>query len=485
MSVDPSPRRNSSPSMIENLEGRMLLSGTTAMAAFTDSAGAGTQLVEPFAVKKATRTTIKTLVTSSTFGASVRIVATVARTTGATIGVGVVTFKSGTTVLGTASVDDNGKAVLNTGKIPVGAVNLTAVFNGTKGLATSASKTLPFSVAKSNTTTTFATTTAATATLGTPVTYVARVQPISPGGGIPTGSVQFLDGATVVATATLNNKGRAVYKSDMLFKGSHAITAKYVGTTGYNTSTTASAKGLTITEGSFTTTSTGLKKSTRVAGTGTRVSKAGDTLVVDYTGYLTNGTKFDSSFNPGREPFVFTLGKNPPAVIAGWEEGFLNAKPGETIALIVPPSLGYGSSPNGNIPANSTLYFIVNVIEFGEPELAVKNGSTNLVHNAPPSAGNGTAFGSVAVNASGPTRTFSLSNNGNDVLNFTANPPVVIGGANAGDFVLTQPVFSNGAATITVQFKPKAKGLRTAFVVIFTNDPDTPQFAINVSGTGA
>jgi hypothetical protein len=88
------------------------------------------------------------------------------------------------------------------------------------------------------------------------------------------------------------------------------------------------------------------------------------------------------------------------------------------------------------------------------------------------------------VNGSGPTRTFALANAGDDVLNFTANPPVVIGGTNPGDFVLTQPVFSNGQATITVQFKPKAQGTRTANVVIFTNDPDTPSFRINVSGTG-
>ena len=94
-------------------------------------------------------------------------------------------------------------------------------------------------------------------------------------------------------------------------------------------------------------------------GTG-EVSKTGDTLTVDYTGTLTDGTKFDSSI--GRAPFSFTLGQN--RVIQGWEIGMLNMKVGEKRRLTIPSSLGYGSSGAGGvIPPNATLIFEVELLK--------------------------------------------------------------------------------------------------------------------------
>ncbi len=86
------------------------------------------------------------------------------------------------------------------------------------------------------------------------------------------------------------------------------------------------------------------------------VAKAGDSVSVNYTGWLQDGTKFDSSLDRG-QTFDFPLGAGN--VIAGWDEGVQGMQVGGTRLLVIPPSLGYGSQANGPIPANSTLVFEV------------------------------------------------------------------------------------------------------------------------------
>jgi FKBP-type peptidyl-prolyl cis-trans isomerase len=95
----------------------------------------------------------------------------------------------------------------------------------------------------------------------------------------------------------------------------------------------------------------------------TQTAKVGDTLVMNYTGRLTDGTVFDSNVDPkfGHvQPFEFTLGAGQ--VIAGWDEGLVGMKVGEKKTLTVPPEKAYGSKANGPIPANSTLIFDVELV---------------------------------------------------------------------------------------------------------------------------
>src|SRR5437867_811248 len=84
---------------------------------------------------------------------------------------------------------------------------------------------------------------------------------------------------------------------------------------------------------------------------------AGKSVSVHYTGWLTNGTKFDSSVDRG-QPFQFTLGARQ--VIQGWDQGVAGMRVGGKRKLTIPPEMGYGArGAGGVIPPNATLVFEV------------------------------------------------------------------------------------------------------------------------------
>ncbi|MDP3032573.1 MAG: FKBP-type peptidyl-prolyl cis-trans isomerase [Rhodocyclaceae bacterium] len=109
-----------------------------------------------------------------------------------------------------------------------------------------------------------------------------------------------------------------------------------------------------------TTTSSGLMIEEIVEGSGDTAA-AGQTVSVHYTGWLTDGSKFDSS-KDRNDPFDFPLGGRQ--VIAGWDEGVQGMKVGGTRKLTIPPNLGYGArGAGGVIPPNATLVFEVELLK--------------------------------------------------------------------------------------------------------------------------
>ena len=108
------------------------------------------------------------------------------------------------------------------------------------------------------------------------------------------------------------------------------------------------------------TTASGLKYEDLQVGDGAE-AKSGDRVQVHYTGWLENGTKFDSSVDRGR-PFEFPLGAG--RVIRGWDEGVAGMKVGGKRKLVIPAALGYGDrGAGGVIPPGATLIFEVELLK--------------------------------------------------------------------------------------------------------------------------
>lgn len=111
---------------------------------------------------------------------------------------------------------------------------------------------------------------------------------------------------------------------------------------------------------SIITTASGLQMEEITIGTGA-TAEAGQNVSVHYTGWLTNGTKFDSS-KDRNDPFQFPLGKRH--VILGWDEGVQGMQVGGVRKLTIPPELGYGArGAGGVIPPNATLVFEVELLD--------------------------------------------------------------------------------------------------------------------------
>lgn len=115
----------------------------------------------------------------------------------------------------------------------------------------------------------------------------------------------------------------------------------------------------TVNDADFTTTDSGLKYYDFVVGEGAQPA-AGQIVVVHYSGWLEDGTLFDSSLNRG-QPFQFPLGQG--AVIPGWDEGLSTMQVGGKRQLVLTPELGYGENSVGQIPANSILIFEVELLD--------------------------------------------------------------------------------------------------------------------------
>ena len=143
-----------------------------------------------------------------------------------------------------------------------------------------------------------------------------------------------------------------------LIASSACLSGESVGLTEAQIEETNFASSLGVNLAASTKTANGTYYRDLVVGTGATVA-SGQTISVRYTGWLANGTQFDSNTTKA-EPLTFKVGSGQ--VIAGFDDGLIGAKVGSQRQLIIPPSLGYGPYDYGPIPGNSVIVFKVEVI---------------------------------------------------------------------------------------------------------------------------
>jgi hypothetical protein len=182
-------------------------------------------------------------------GATITLTATISpMPTGSEISLGTVNFYSGTTLIGTGTVNSSGVATITTTISTAGSYTITAVYSGISGFLTSTSSAVTLVVSSSAqgtaTTTTLTASPNPAATAAT-VTFTATVSPTPTGS--PLGTVSFYSGSTLLGTANLNSSGVATFTTSSLAAGNYTITAVYSGNAAFATSTSS---GLSLLIGS-------------------------------------------------------------------------------------------------------------------------------------------------------------------------------------------------------------------------------------------
>ncbi len=179
-------------------------------------------------------TTVVSDINPSVFGELVTFTATVTGSSGTPTGT--VEFFDGATSLGTDGLDGSAQATLGVSSLTVGAHNITAKYLGDTTYATSTSPAITQTVNKANTSSVVISNNNPS-NFGASVMFTATVTAVAPGAGLPTGTVEFFDGATSLGTDTLDGSGQADLSTSSLSVGSHSITASFLGDGNFNTST--------------------------------------------------------------------------------------------------------------------------------------------------------------------------------------------------------------------------------------------------------
>jgi FKBP-type peptidyl-prolyl cis-trans isomerase len=172
-------------------------------------------------------------------------------------------------------------------------------------------------------------------------TFVATVSGTNWTATVPTAVANGTYSVTVTATDAAGNVGTATVASGLTVNVASSSTLPF-----------------SLTDNAWQTLSSGVRYWDVTTGTGTAI-KAGDNIVVNYIGYLTNGTVFDSSFSRNQ---TFSTPLTTASLIAGWVDGIPGMKPGGERRLDIPASLAYGDTAQGSIPANSELVFDITMI---------------------------------------------------------------------------------------------------------------------------
>ena len=211
----------------------------TIAASFTGSSGwanssgnAAPQVVN----EGATTTTVSSSANPSVYSQPVTLTATVTATAPASgVPGGTLTFKNGSSTLGTGTLNASGVATLTTSTLPTGSLSITAVYGGSTSFGSSTSTVLAQTVHQDGSSSTV-TSSVNPSNRKQSVTFTATVVGTAPGTATPTGTVTFKDGNKTLHSVSLSS-GKATYTTSTLSTGTHQITAVYEGTSNFLTST--------------------------------------------------------------------------------------------------------------------------------------------------------------------------------------------------------------------------------------------------------
>jgi len=198
---------------------------------FAASSGSTVQTVQS---AFATTTTVSSSTNPSVFSQSLTFTAAVTSSGG--VPTGMVTFKDGSSTLGTSTLDGTAHTSFTTSNLAVASHSITATYNGSSGFTPSTSSALTQVVNKDGTTSAV-TSSRNPSKHGQKVTFTATVTANSPGTAVPTGSVTFKDGTNTLSTQILNSSGNATFSAPGLSRGSHSITVVYGGSSSFLGST--------------------------------------------------------------------------------------------------------------------------------------------------------------------------------------------------------------------------------------------------------
>jgi hypothetical protein len=346
-----------------------------------------------------------------------------------------VTFKDGAATVGTASIVGSQGAISLT-TLAVGDHSITATYGGSATFAASTSATIVQSVQKAATGTAVAST-SQPAVFGQSVTWTAAVSTVAPGGGVPTGTVTFADGSTVLGSATLV-AGQASVSSSALGVGSHTITASYGGDASYASS----------------------------AGTVSQpIAKAGTTTVVASGGPTVFG-----------QPATFTATISPAAPGAGTPSGTVSFAAGSAVlgasaltggvATFTTATLGAGTyNVTGTYGGDVSFLSSVNAVPLTQVVSKAPTTTTLASSPANPSVGSAIVFtAGVSSGAGMPT----------GIVTFTEGT-TVLGTATLANSVatLTTTALAAGAHSIVATYQGDAS---------FLGSVTTTPLAVTVGG---
>lgn len=231
---------------------------------------------------------------------------------------GTVTFRDGLTTIGVAVINNSGQAVLTVSTLSVGNHSLTATYEGSSSFSSATSSVLTQVITSANTQTTLTSSFPNPSVFGEQVSFFANVSSLA---GIPTGTVSFFEGPTLLGTATLYD-GTAIFSTSILSIGSHSITAVYNGNSNFNSSTTTLPLTQTVNQVNIT---------------------------------VTTVTTLTSSLNPSSygEPVTFDVSIAPISG-GGTPTGIVTLYYGSTPLVTLPlDNLGHASYTTSNLPSGT------------------------------------------------------------------------------------------------------------------------------------